>query len=92
MLDLHRFMIAVARETVNHDGQGGTAPDPLRRRASLILGLMLILAPFQALLASWVDPGSRFMEVPFLVLIFLPGLLVLASCVSLPLWYFALAC
>ena len=29
MLDLHRFMIAVARVTVNHDGKGGTAPDPL---------------------------------------------------------------
>ena len=28
MLDLHRFMIAVARESVNHDGRGGTAPDP----------------------------------------------------------------
>ena len=28
MLDLHRFMIAVARVTVNHDGKGGTAPDP----------------------------------------------------------------
>ena len=26
---LHRFMIAVARVTVNHDGRGGTAPDPL---------------------------------------------------------------
>ena len=29
MLQLHRFMIAVARVTVNHDGRGGTAPDPL---------------------------------------------------------------
>ena len=29
MLDLHRFMIAVARVTVSHDGRGGTAPDPL---------------------------------------------------------------
>ena len=29
MLQLHRFMIAVARVTVNHDGEGGTAPDPL---------------------------------------------------------------
>ena len=29
MLDLHRFMIAVARISVNHDGKGGTAPDPL---------------------------------------------------------------
>ena len=29
MLDLHRFIIAVARVSVNHDGKGGTAPDPL---------------------------------------------------------------
>ena len=29
MVDLHRFMIAVARVSVNHDGKGGTAPDPL---------------------------------------------------------------
>ena len=29
MLDLHRFMIAVARVSVNHDCKGGTAPDPL---------------------------------------------------------------
>ena len=29
MLLLHRFMIAVARVTVNHDGRGGTALDPL---------------------------------------------------------------
>ena len=29
VLDLHGFMIAVARVTVNHDGRGGTAPDPL---------------------------------------------------------------
>ena len=27
--DLHRFMIAIARVSVNHDGRGGTAPDPL---------------------------------------------------------------
>ena len=29
MADSHRFMIAVARVSVNHDGKGGTAPDPL---------------------------------------------------------------
>ena len=29
MLDLHRFMIAVARVTVNHDSKGCTVPDPL---------------------------------------------------------------
>ena len=26
MTDLHRFMIAIARVSVNHDGKGGTAP------------------------------------------------------------------
>ena len=29
MTDLHRFMIAIPRVSVNHDGKGGTAPDPL---------------------------------------------------------------
>ena len=29
MSDLHRFMIAIARVSVNHDGKGGTVPDPL---------------------------------------------------------------
>ena len=29
MDDLHRFMIAVAQVSVNHDGKGGTAPGPL---------------------------------------------------------------
>ena len=28
MLDLHRFMMAIARSSVNHDGRSGTAPDP----------------------------------------------------------------
>ena len=29
MFDLHRFMVAVARVSVNHVGRCGTAPDPL---------------------------------------------------------------
>ena len=29
ILDLHRFFIAISRAVVNHDGLGGTAPDPL---------------------------------------------------------------
>ena len=29
VLDLHRFFIAISRTVVNHDGLGGTAPDPL---------------------------------------------------------------
>ena len=59
MLDLHRFIIAIARVSVNHDGGGGTAPDPwfgIRgaglRFVSLLLGLMLILHLLLALLVS----------------------------------------
>ena len=59
MLQLHRFKIAVARVAVNHDGRGGTAPDPLsgirvvqRKLASLLLGLMWTLPLFPALLVS----------------------------------------
>ena len=29
ILDLHRFFIAISRAAVNHDGLGGTAPNPL---------------------------------------------------------------
>ena len=29
MQQLHRFMIAISRVSVSHDGRGGTAPDPL---------------------------------------------------------------
>ena len=56
MLDLHRFMIAVARVSVNHDGRGGTAPDPLvwdqgvRHKARKLANRVLPL--FQALLVS----------------------------------------
>ena len=28
LADLHRFMIAIARVSVNHDARGGTAPGP----------------------------------------------------------------
>ena len=59
MLDLHRFMIAVARVTVNHDGKGGAAPDLLvwdqggrPKLARLIFELILILHLYRALLAS----------------------------------------
>ena len=29
LLDPHQFFIAISRAVVNHDGRGGTAPDPL---------------------------------------------------------------
>ena len=51
MLDLHRFMIAIARVSVNYDGRGGTAPIPwigIRvvglKLVSLLLGLIVDLA------------------------------------------------
>ena len=60
VLQLHRFVIAVARVAVNHDGKWGSAPDPLvwdqgvgRRHAGLTFALMSIL------LLSW---SSRFLE------------------------------
>ena len=59
LLDLHRFMIAIARVSVNHDGRVGTAPDPLvwdqgvgLKFVSLLFWLMLILRLFLALLVS----------------------------------------
>ena len=59
ILQLHRFMIAVARVAVNHDGRGSTAPDPLvwdqggrKRNVGRISGLMLILSLYLVLLVS----------------------------------------
>ena len=59
MLDLHRFMIAIAGVSVNHDGRGGTAPDLLvwdrgvgQKLVSLLLGLMWTLPLFPPLLVS----------------------------------------
>ena len=53
MQQLHRFMIAVARVTVNHDGRGGTAPDPLvwdqggqRNMRQTCIGVTVDLASF----------------------------------------------
>ena len=60
MLHLHRFMIAVARVTVNHDGRGRIAPDPTgirvvqKKKAGRldIFVSMLNLPLFLALLVS----------------------------------------
>ena len=54
MLQLHRFMVAVARVTVNHGGKGDTARDPLvwdqggrksTRRADIRVNLDLASSP-----------------------------------------------
>ena len=90
MLQLHRFMIAVARVTVNHDGRGGTAPDPLvydqggqRITRRMDIRVNVDLASHLVLLVSWMDLGCRFTGVDLLVLILLLGPVVLASSASL---------
>ena len=58
VLQLHQFMVAISRVSVNHDGRAGSAPDPLvwdqgsRSKQRLIFGLMLILLCFPALPVS----------------------------------------
>ena len=69
MTDLHRFMIAIARFSVNHDGKGGTAPDPLvwyqgsrpkvRKLAIRVnVGLASLLGPPGFLNSSWVQVSA----------------------------------
>ena len=87
MLDLYRFMIAVAGVTVNHDGRGGTAPDPLVWDQSGRRKVRRTVFWVNVDLGSLPGPpgffGCKFMVVVFLVLILLPGLAVLAFSVNL---------
>ena len=89
MLDLHRFMVAIARVSVNHDGRCSTAPDLLfgdqgsKPDTRMHVWSILILPLSLVLLVSWVGHGFNFMGVVFLVLTLLPGLTVLALFVNL---------
>ena len=84
-LQLHRFMIAVARVTVNHVGRGDAAHDPLvwdkggkkkARRTDIRVNIDLASLPGPPGFLG--GPGCRLMEVVLLVLILLPGLKVSA--------------
>ena len=69
MFQLHRFTIAVARVTVNHDGRGGTAPDPLvwdqgskkkARKLDIRVNVDLASLPGPPGFFGWaLDSGSR---------------------------------
>ena len=90
MLDLHRFMIAVAGGSVNHDGRGGTAPDPLvwdqgggRKVRKFDIRVNVDFASLPGPPCFLGGPGFTFMGVVFLELILLPGLFVLAFSVNL---------
>ena len=52
MLDLHKFMVAISRIEVNHDGYGGTAP------AAMIGDTGSILKPRSSSLRVFVDHAS----------------------------------
>ena len=86
MTDLHRFMIAIARVSVNHDGKGGTAPDPLvwdqgsRPKArKLAFRVNVDLASLPGPPGFLDSPGFRLMLVTLLVMILLLGRTVMVS-------------
>ena len=64
LLDLHRFFIAISRAVVNHDGFGGTAPDPMvwsagslpkrRRIVHAVRNLAMLPGPPALWLGEWV--------------------------------------
>ena len=68
LLDLHKFMVAISRIEVNHDGSGGTAPDAMvwdrgglvKSRASSFLPLFLVH------LAFWIALGVTSHRPPLL--------------------------
>ena len=65
MLDLHKFMVAISRIEVNHDGYGGTAPDAMvwdevgiiKPRASS-LRVIMDYASLPGSLDFWIALGS----------------------------------
>ena len=83
ILDLHRFFIAISLTVVNHDGLGGTAPDPLvwsagalnkRRRQVLRFGT----GPFcLGFLAFGILSGFSFQLLSFVLRMLLFGLALL---------------
>ena len=67
-LQLHRFMAAVSRVSVNHDEQGGSAPDPLfwdqgsrNKQCKVDVRFNVDLASLPGYLDSCMVHGFRFM-------------------------------
>ena len=68
LLDLHRFFIAISRAVVDHDGFGGTAPDPMvwsagalpkrRRIVHAVRDLAMLPGPPALWLGEWVAGPS----------------------------------
>ena len=95
MFDLHRFMIAVAVVSVNHDGGGGTATDPLvwdqgsRPKARKLAILASLPGPPGFLNGSWIQvaagriTGADIAAWPYSVSIWLDLLLFLILYIGL---------
>ena len=81
MLQLHRFMVAVSRVAVNHDGRGfgpgsyclGPGSRCKQRKVDIRVNVDLATLPPSFLNGPWVQVHG--------VLILLPGLLVSVCCV-----------
>ena len=82
---LHRFMVAISRVSVNHDGRGGTAPDSLVwDRGGVVKRRKIALVFFMGL-------GCRCLVVVFLVRILLLGRIVwVCFFILLPFKYYTL--
>ena len=87
MLDLNRFMVAIARVSVNHDGRYGTAPDPpvwdqgsKPKVRKLAIRVNVDLASLPGPPGSWMGLGFRLVVVLSRVRMLLPGLTVSAFC------------
>ena len=87
ILDLHRFFIAVSRAVVNHDGDPGTAPDPLawsagalpkrRRLVHAVRGRAFLPGPPGIWHSEWVHgPASAICAEDIALWPYTPGLLV----------------
>ena len=87
MLDLHRFVIAVAGVIVIHDGRGGTAPNLLVWDQGVRPKARKLDIRVNVDLASLPGPpgffGGPWLQVTFLVLILLSGRTVLVFCLNL---------
>ena len=88
MQQLHRFMIAVSGVAIDHEGKGGSAPDPLgprgrRKVRRTEIGVNVDLASLPGPHGFLNGPWSRFSGVALLVLMLLPGRTVLVFYASL---------
>ena len=79
MVQLHKFLVAVSGVSVNHDGRGANALDPM----VLMLGFTLVSLRFWGVLAFCTVLGLGFVVVRLLRWIFWFGRRVLAFCASL---------